>query len=127
MPSLHKLIGVQGIQALNGAQLPPLSSMLIKFDSTLTVPSGQDTTIPVLIDSESTSEFVSLATVQKLKVPTVPMKSPLPVITIDSQILKAGSIAHATMPLKLIIDQHSEELTFFVADHIDLPIVLGTT
>lgn len=49
------------------------------------------------------------------------------VVTIDGQILKAGSITHTTVTLQLTINQYPEALILYVADHIDLPLVLGIT
>lgn len=77
-----------------------------------------------MINSEATVDFISLAIVQKLKISTVLLKSLLPVITIDGQILKAGSITHPIVLFKLTINQNP--LTLFMANHINLPLVLGT-
>lgn len=71
-----------GGRALKGAHLHTNQGMLLKLDSILTLPSSLETILPVLLESGATANFINLATFQKIKIPTIPLKFPLQVKTI---------------------------------------------
>lgn len=67
------------IQPLNGAHIQPHKSILLKIDVTLCLPGERES----FLDSGATANFINFATVKRLKIPTVPLKSPLQMKTID--------------------------------------------
>ena len=78
-----------------------------------------------MIDSGATSSFINNNFVKDNDLPLDKKPSPIPLYVIDGRPIVSGEITHNTIPLNLLITNHSEEITLDVIQLGTYPIVLG--
>uniref|UniRef100_A0A670ZB52 Gypsy retrotransposon integrase-like protein 1 n=1 Tax=Pseudonaja textilis TaxID=8673 RepID=A0A670ZB52_PSETE len=78
-----------------------------------------------LVDSGATTSFMDCAFVKHFGIPLIPVNPPIKVETVDGRELKSGPICCATQPVRMLIGDHEEAISFYVTSNLHLPLVLG--
>uniref|UniRef100_A0A8C6PCB6 Gypsy retrotransposon integrase-like protein 1 n=1 Tax=Nothobranchius furzeri TaxID=105023 RepID=A0A8C6PCB6_NOTFU len=93
------------------------------FPCVLSVPSRQ-ITVEALLDSGCEQSLLDPHLVERWKIPTTKLSTPLSVSSLDN--LNLSTITHQTVPLHLRVSgNHTETLTFYVFPSPQSPLVLG--
>jgi hypothetical protein len=78
-----------------------------------------------LLDSEATSSVIDIMFAQAHNILCVKITSPIPVEVIDGQALSSSAITDTTIPLRIHIGTHQEEISFNLIKSPRHPIILG--
>ena len=65
-----------------------------------------------LLDSGATSCFIDIMFARTHNIPSNKISLPIPVEVIDGRTLSSGAITDSTIPLRLHIGEHQEEIIF---------------
>lgn len=81
--------------------------------------------LKALVDSEAAANFMDITLANTLQVPSSPLPSSLSVTALDGRALGEGGVSLHTSPLRMTVQQHQEEVRFYLIQSPEFPVVLG--
>ena len=102
------------------------TSSTTSFTLPITLQCGSTTLkTKALLDSGATSCFIDIVFARTHNIPSNKINLPIPVEVIDGRTLSSGAITDTTIPLRLQIGDHQEEIIFNLITSPRHPIILG--
>ena len=82
-------------------------------------------TFQAFIDSGAAGNCMDISVARRLQVPQIAVNPPFTISALDGRSLGKGRVTAATAPLRLLSDNHREEITLYLIDSPGFPVVLG--
>lgn len=101
---------------------PSNSSLLLPI--TLTFESKEHQ-LQALVDSGAAGNFMDQTLATNLKIPLKLLDNPLEVTALDRRPIAPGAVTHLTVPLHVSVFHHKEEISFYLIESPDLPLIFG--
>ncbi|KAJ8324255.1 hypothetical protein O5D80_8742 [Batrachochytrium dendrobatidis] len=102
-----------------------VSPSSIVIPVSLVLPSGRFVSCHSLVDSGASGNFIDESFIARSRIPLVTKQEPLHVEGVDGRPLSSGPISKETLPLRVVIGDFIQEMTFDVIKCPHQPLIFG--